>query len=108
MAERKRHGFKRLAAGVCALGMLCGIIGPVYAEEEVRTDVLSAEEEAWIDILSTDFSDGIPEAVGRVKNAGSITWDEQAQNVKVELPAAGGGPNLEFRAGGVTADRYAL
>lgn len=108
MAERKRHGFKRLAAGVCALGMLCGIIGPVHAEGEAWDDILSAEEETWIDILSADFSDGIPETVGRVKNAGSITWDEQAQNVRVELPASGGGPYLEFRAGGVIADRYAL
>lgn len=100
---KKKTCFKTAGGrGVCT-GTFVRHIGPAHAEEEVWTDVLSAEEETWIDILSTDFSDGIPEAVGRVKNAGSITWDEQAQNVRVELPASGGGPYLEFRAGGVTA-----
>lgn len=100
MAERKRNTrvFRRLAAALCAAGLLCALSGPVSAEEEV-----------WVDILQTDFSDGIPAEIGQVVNKGTIVWSEQDQNVRVELPASGGAaPYLELPGGGVPAERYML
>lgn len=96
MAKTKKGIFKRTAAVVCAIGLLFGLAAPVSADDEV-----------WTDIIQADFSDGIPTEVGQVAKSGTITWNEEDQNVRVELPASGGvAPYLEFSAGGAAAERY--